>query len=644
MIWLGNTNVEDTDYLPTNYYADTKGPTLTVKSETNNNITNQNIINYIFDISDPKLDDENLGSGVKASQFGIDDITVTNGTIIGSTYNNGNLNAIRVLAYADGVQRVYVKPRAFDDNVGNSAPSEEKTVAVTINTQIPEITIDNNGGNYVLPTSGNGKIGTKVIVSKQVEKLEYAWTNSINTPSAYTTISNPNNVQEIIKKDITNTGTWYLQLKATDSAGNIGKTISSPFNITNANIVLTSSNNAITKENVNVTVNYGDKLTENRYAGFGDARNANLENVTAIENGVVYAEATDKMGNKVTANLNISNIDKIQPILEVIKSTEEITKNNVILTISAKDNESGIKNIKINNETLTLIDGKAQKTITQNGKYTIIVTDNVGNEISKEETITNIDKTAPTIDITPNGGKYELQNETDTKLITISTAVKDENAVKTYYAWKTSNTKPLDNEYIEFNTITITKQINKDNKGKLYLYIKAVDDAGNVSTFGSNEYDIIIKDSTSGITFNTKEKYIASVIKRDNINYVIVEEGTNVNQLLANINNKYNYTIAVKDENRNNTISNDETLKTKETIVIDEIGNKEQYVIVVKGDANCDGKVDINDIFKINKYRLGKKSLNEIEQVASDVNEDRKIDIGDIFKINKYRLGKNINL
>ncbi len=62
--------------------------------------------------------------------------------------------------------------------------------------------------------------------------------------------------------------------------------------------------------------------------------------------------------------------------------------------------------------------------------------------------------------------------------------------------------------------------------------------------------------------------------------------------------------------------------------------------VVLKGDANGDGKVDFKDILVINKHRLGKTQLTGIYLEAADVTGDGKADFTDILKINKYRLGK----
>ena len=63
---------------------------------------------------------------------------------------------------------------------------------------------------------------------------------------------------------------------------------------------------------------------------------------------------------------------------------------------------------------------------------------------------------------------------------------------------------------------------------------------------------------------------------------------------------------------------------------------------IVKGDVTKDGKVDISDIFEMNKMRLGYKTGDAIQRLAGDVVESDKVDMDDIFQVNKYRL-KMIN-
>lgn len=62
------------------------------------------------------------------------------------------------------------------------------------------------------------------------------------------------------------------------------------------------------------------------------------------------------------------------------------------------------------------------------------------------------------------------------------------------------------------------------------------------------------------------------------------------------------------------------------------------------GDTNSDNKIDILDIFAVNKHRLNKQTLQGDNLIVADVNNDGKVDILDIFQLNKFRLGKITSL
>ena len=75
-------------------------------------------------------------------------------------------------------------------------------------------------------------------------------------------------------------------------------------------------------------------------------------------------------------------------------------------------------------------------------------------------------------------------------------------------------------------------------------------------------------------------------------------------------------------------------------IVVTKGEEREEFVLVVKGDTNGDSKADFKDILQINRHRLGKQALTGAFLKAGDVNGDSKADFKDILKVNKFRLGK----
>ena len=65
------------------------------------------------------------------------------------------------------------------------------------------------------------------------------------------------------------------------------------------------------------------------------------------------------------------------------------------------------------------------------------------------------------------------------------------------------------------------------------------------------------------------------------------------------------------------------------------------YTIVVTGDTNGDGKVNITDMIAVKSHILKKTSLSGIQFYAGDTNGDGKVNITDFIKIKGYILKKN---
>ena len=59
------------------------------------------------------------------------------------------------------------------------------------------------------------------------------------------------------------------------------------------------------------------------------------------------------------------------------------------------------------------------------------------------------------------------------------------------------------------------------------------------------------------------------------------------------------------------------------------------------GDVNDDEEIDINDILKINSFRLGRQTPTEEETELGDLNRNGELDLEDIEILNRYRLKKD---
>lgn len=70
-------------------------------------------------------------------------------------------------------------------------------------------------------------------------------------------------------------------------------------------------------------------------------------------------------------------------------------------------------------------------------------------------------------------------------------------------------------------------------------------------------------------------------------------------------------------------------------------GITSNYIVVIYGDNNGDGVIDILDLLKIQKHLLGVNKLKNAYLNASDINKDGVIDIIDLLKMRKHILNVN---
>ena len=183
-----------------------------------------------------------------------------------------------------------------------------------------------NGGEYVMPTNGLAKISIKVNATSKkendnIEKIYYQWTNSTEEPTNWTdTMSNG----QMIEKDDCKIGQYYFWVKVIDNKGNEKIGMSQAFNIKEGKTQV-AYNHSVTKGPLKVNLIFDSILSKNHKIGYGktetlarnNMKNATLTNnnaqIDVPENGFIYAEATDTVGNKVYITEEITNIDNIGP-------------------------------------------------------------------------------------------------------------------------------------------------------------------------------------------------------------------------------------------------------------------------------------------------------------------------------------------
>lgn len=107
----------------------------------------------------------------------------------------------------------------------------------------------------------------------------------------------------------------------------------------------------------------------------------------------------DKVGNTRELSINVSNVDMINPILEVTQDTDKWTNGEITLNWKADDYQSGLQNVILpSSENIT--DKQGSYIVTENGNYIFLAYDKIGNGILVEHQVTNIDKINPNLDLT----------------------------------------------------------------------------------------------------------------------------------------------------------------------------------------------------------------------------------------------------
>lgn len=178
-----------------------------------------------------------------------------------------------------------------------------------------------------------------------------------------------------------------------------------------------------------------------------------------------------------------------------------------------------------------------------------------------------------------------------------------------------TGTITLENETTEVSII-VTSETNEQKTYKISI-IKTL------------ETEMKIEDLINKLDVKTNENHI-----------YITKPKTSVTSLLNTI-NKQSTTAILELVGKNNKKKSSGVLSTKDTLTITMLsGEQQKFTILVLGDNNADGKVDIADLLRIQKHILKYSTLKDDALTASDTNLDDKTDIADLLRVQKYILKK----
>lgn len=117
---------------------------------------------------------------------------------------------------------------------------------------------------------------------------------------------------------------------------------------------------------------------------------------TVTKNGTYSFTVNGSNGQSVSVPVTVSNIDTGAPKVTVSKGSNEWTNKAVSVSASASDDLSGVAGYSFNGGGYS---SSSSWTVDSNGTYSVSVRDRAGNEASGSVTVSNIDRTAPTVSL-----------------------------------------------------------------------------------------------------------------------------------------------------------------------------------------------------------------------------------------------------
>ena len=139
---------------------------------------------------------------------------------------------------------------------------------------------------------------------------------------------------------------------------------------------------------------------------------------------------------------------------------------------------------------------------------------------------------------------------------------------------------------------------------------------------GTEEFgvDITVRNiDKSDINYSNKYKMDSKYVTN-------IDKNTSLDSLIHELRGNSNYVVS-----RNGIEINNST-KIVATGDVLKIGSKE-YIIIITGDVNCDGKCTSTDLLQFRRYLIGTGDLTETQKKAVDFNDDGKLTATDLMNL-----------
>ena len=465
-------------------------------------------------------------SGAKA----ITTVNITKPTITLSTTAPTNQNITATITYPEitGLTKqysydnktwtTYKEPLTIDANKTIYARSIDSTNQGSDSTRVASLTVTNIDKTQPIVTFGtNGNTTYKKSQSTTVtvtnsgtstvnaSSLKYQWTQSTTAPSENTFSTTFTSGGTITKSDGTGNN-WYLWILAKNTAGNTTIVKSNVFYLDNTAPnttapTATSTTNSIVVTSAQADSNSGIDASTRQYsikktsdsswgAWITDSNGTHtFTNLTLNTEYQVRTQVKDALGNgyAISAIKTITTVNITKPTITL--STTSPTNKSITATITYPEITGLTKQYSYDNKTWTTY--TAPLTIDTNKTIYArsIDSTNQGSDSTRVAslTVTNIDKTQPTVTFGTNGSTSYKKSQSTTVTVT-NAGTSTVNASSLKYQWTQSTTAPAENTFSTTFTSggTITKSDGTGNNW--YLWILAKNTAGNATIVKSNVF------------------------------------------------------------------------------------------------------------------------------------------------------------
>lgn len=408
-------------------------------------------------------------------------------------------------------------------------------------------------------------------------------------------------------------------------------------------MTLDTTNEASLKEIINIVysvesniigANVNKNITTTEMIKLINELNELAKNIDIIYSKVEISNAYDK--NEIAENIQESqNYINSNKDLEIDNLVELSKIGNEISNKETTTYADYLYAITLSNWTDNVLNTKIKDYIAQNPVTIEYSETNITNKSVKATIKTNAE-----IQITNNSNSKEYvfeQNGSFTFEYTIKGQAKQITAKVT----NIDKTSPIINGVVDGKLYTskITPTITDENLDTIKLILNGEEVKNfKLGTTLTEEgfYTLTAIDKAGNktqISFQIMENNNQNYIIQDNIIKNISEQTKK-----SDFDNKLKLGITYKITRNEKEITSTDNIATGD-ILTTSAGDK--YTLIVTGDLNKDGKLNLKDLVKMRKYFLDGNNLDENEILAADCNFDGKINLKDLVKMRLMLLNQD---